>query len=73
MITLCPMKVFSKREGTKKKELRCSRLRRSQRQSVIWLRRIVIPTAPELIHGASSSGHKFGDRGHDDGADVAYP
>ena len=35
MITLCPMKVFSKLEGTKKKELRCSRLRRSQRQSVI--------------------------------------
>ena len=33
MITLCPMKVFSKLEGTKKKELRCSRLRRSQRQS----------------------------------------
>ena len=35
MITLCPMKVFSKLEGTKKKELRCSGLRRSQRQSVI--------------------------------------
>ena len=34
---------------------------------------IVIPTAPELIHGASSSGHKSGDRGYDDGADVAYP
>ena len=66
MITICPMKVFSKLEGTKKKELRCSRLRRSQR-------RIVIPTAPEHIHGASSSGHKFGDRGYDDGADVAYP
>ena len=46
MITLCPIKIFSKLEGTKKKELRCSRLRRS---------------------------HKFGDRGYDDGADVAYP
>ena len=32
MITLCPMKVFSKLEGTKKKKLRCSRLRRSKRQ-----------------------------------------
>ena len=73
MITLCPMKVFSKLEGTKRKNsvvVEYAAVRDSWLYEV-WLRRIVTPTAPELIHGAS--GHKFGDRGYDDGADVAYP